>query len=205
MSATTTILLIRHGHTDAVGTRLVSRAPGVHLSAEGQRQVARLRDRLAAAQLAAVYASPMERALETTRPIAAAHGLDLTVHEGLIEIDFGDWTGLSFDDLSRRSDWQTYNSRRSSAPVPNGETAPEVQRRIVATLEDLRTRHEDSLIAAVSHGDVIRNAVLHVARASIDDWRRFEIAPASITAVTYHGASPRLVLVNETPGRLPNG
>ena len=199
----TTILLIRHGHTDAVGTRLVSRSPGIHLSAEGERQAALVRDRLAPMRLDAIYASPLERAMETARAVAEPHAMAVRVDEGLNEIEFGDWTGLTFKELSARADWQAFINRRASATVPNGEAAPEVQRRIVATLDQLRVRHPGGTIAAVSHADVIRNAVLHAAGVSIDCWYRFEIAPASITAIGYDDRGPHLVLVNETPGRPP--
>jgi probable phosphoglycerate mutase len=199
----TTILLIRHGMTDSVGVRLTSRAPGVTLSLAGRTQVEQLRTRLREAALAAVYSSPMERTLATAEPIARDRGLPVQTLDELIEVDFGEWTGLTFAELDEREDWQRFNATRGSAPVPGGETAPQVQARIVGALETLARRHAGETIAAVSHGDVIRNAVLHAAGTPIDLWHRFEISPASITAVAIDGSAFRLLTVNERPYAVP--
>jgi broad specificity phosphatase PhoE len=196
----TTIFLIRHGLTHAVGRHLVSRTPGIHLSDEGRAQAERVRDRLLSRRLDAIYSSPIERALESAEPLAASRSLPITIHEGLIEVDFGEWTGMSFDDLSARSDWRRFNDTRSTAVVPGGERPTEVQSRVVLTLEDLRQRHRGQSIAAVSHADVIRSAVLHVAGTSLDHWYRFEISPGSITTITYEvNGVARLVGVNDVP------
>lgn len=195
------MLLIRHGVTDAVGVRLTSRLPGVTLNALGIEQVAQVCDRLRDLPLAAVYSSPLERARATAGPIARGHALDVIELDALNEVDFGEWTGLTFDELSRRPAWARFNAARASADVPGGERAADVQRRIVAALDDLQARHEGAVIAAVSHGDVIRAAVLHAAGASLDLWHRFEVSPASISVIAYAAGSPRLLGVNEVPGR----
>ena len=186
--------------TDAVGKHLVSRTPGIHLTADGRAQADRVRDRLASRRLDAIYSSPIERAFETAEPLAASRSLPIAILHGLIEVDFGEWTGMRFDDLSARDDWRRFNDRRATAIVPGGESAADVQRRIIATLEDLQRLHVGGAIAAVSHADVIRSAVLHIAGTSLDHWYRFEISPGSITTVTYEGnGTARLVGVNDVP------
>ena len=110
MSVTcTVVLLIRHGRTDAVRTRLVSRLPGVHLSDEGRAEVERLREALAGQHLDAVYASPLERTRETAAPLAADRAIDVRLCDGLIEVEFGEWTGRTFAELDRRSDWRRFS------------------------------------------------------------------------------------------------
>jgi probable phosphoglycerate mutase len=200
-----TILLIRHAMTSAVGVRLTSRLPGVRLSPEGAAQVERLRERLRGVELSAVYSSPLERALATAAPLASDRRLDVQIDEELLEVDFGDWTGLSFEELDALPEWQRFNRERGRAVVPNGESAADVQRRIVAALARLAARHRGETIAAVSHGDVIRNAVLHAAGTPLDLWRRFEISPASVTSVSYEEEAPRLLTVNERPYSPPGG
>jgi probable phosphoglycerate mutase len=196
----TTVFLIRHGVTDAVGRHLVSRTPGIHLNTDGRAQAARVRDRLASHRLDAIYSSPIERALETAEPLADDQSLPITIVAGLIEVDFGEWTGMSFDDLSARNDWRRFNDARATATVPGGECAADVQRRVIAALADLHRLHRGGSIAAVSHADVIRSAVLHIAGTSLDCWYRFEISPGSITTVTYEGnGTARLLGVNEVP------
>jgi broad specificity phosphatase PhoE len=85
---TTTALLIRHGHVDAIGRRLVGRLPGVTLSTSGLSEVERLRRNLAL-RLDAVYSSPLERARETAAPLAADRKLEPVTLDGLTEVDFG--------------------------------------------------------------------------------------------------------------------
>jgi broad specificity phosphatase PhoE len=193
----TKVLLIRHAHTDPLGKRLAGRMPGIDLSADGRAQAEDLARRLAHTSLAAVYASPMERAVQTAQPIARSHDLDVTCAQGMGELDFGEWTGRAFEELETLPGWRRFNAQRSTAPVPGGETALDVQNRIVRTLDELRLRHPQQTVAAVSHLDVIRTAVLHCVGASLDNYDRFEVAPASITALELGALVWRIHLVND--------
>src|SRR5688572_17874091 len=159
--AMTIALLIRHAHTDAIGRWLPGRMRGVHLSAAGREQAARLGRSLAATPLSAIHSSPLERARETADEIARHHALPLQLHDALSEVDFGEWTGQTFDELDADPRWRLFNLQRGSAAVPEGETAPAVQRRIVRAVERLAKRHRGETFAVVSHADVLRAAVLH--------------------------------------------
>jgi len=196
------ILLIRHAMTDAVGVRLTSRQPGVLLNVSGLGQVDEMCHHLRDVPLAAVYSGPLERTLATAAPIAATHALEVRTLDGLNEVDFGEWTGLTFAQLSTLPDWRAFNDFRAGANVPGGERAADVQHRIITALSDLERRHAGEVIAAVSHGDVIRAAVLHVTATPLNLWHRFEISPASITTIAYDDGNPRLLAVNDVPGRL---
>ena len=200
MSTRTVLLLIRHAITDAVGVRLTSRLPGVALSAAGRAQLQPLRARLLDVPLAAVYASPLERTMATAEAIARGRGIVVRALESLNEVNFGDWSGMTFAELDRLPAWRRFNDARGSAPVPRGETAAEVQHRMMETIERLASAHRGDTIALVSHADVIRTAVLAIAGTPLDLWHRFEIGPASITTVAYEGAEPRLITVNESAG-----
>jgi probable phosphoglycerate mutase len=191
------VLLIRHAHTDAVGRILAGRAAGVPLSTVGRAQAERLGRTLAVLPLAAIYTSPLERALETARAIARHQAVRLQEDVDLHEIDFGDWTGLTFEELDLLEGWRQFNRRRSSASIPGGEAPAQVQARVVGAIERARRAHPGHTVAMVSHCDVIRSAVLHVAGSSLDFWDRFEIGPASITAVTASQHSLRLSYVNQ--------
>jgi broad specificity phosphatase PhoE len=94
---TTTFLLVRHAAHDRVGTVLCGRMPGVGLGPVGHAQADRLAERLGNANIVSVRTSPLERAWETAEPIAARAGLPLELLDDIIEIDFGDWSGKSFD------------------------------------------------------------------------------------------------------------
>lgn len=193
------MLLIRHGHTDAVGTRLVSRLPGVALNAAGRADAGRLGAALAREPLTAIYSSPLERAIETARPLAAEHRLLLQPCDGLIEVDFGEWTGQTFAELDGREDWRRFNAHRGSAVVPAGESASAVQARILACIGELQQRHPGETVAAVSHADVIRAALLYYCRISLDDWQQIQVDPASVSAVALGPTDTEILYINQRP------
>jgi broad specificity phosphatase PhoE len=92
--SSTLFLLVRHGLTPTTGKVLPGRAPGLHLADTGQSQANAAAERIAALKTVdAVYASPLERARETAAPIAKAKGLKVQIDKGLLECDFGEWTG----------------------------------------------------------------------------------------------------------------
>ena len=183
MPEPTTVAFVRHALTDAVGRIRAARTPGVHLSAEGRRQAAALAGRPEAASLAAIYSSPLERALETAAPLAAAAGLEVRTCEGATEVDFGEWTGRTFTELETDPRWRAFNTARSVTPPPAGESMHDVQNRILRVVQDLRARHPGRTVAVVSHADVIRAAVCLFAGIPIDMCSRLEVRPASISTV----------------------
>ncbi|HEU4629201.1 MAG TPA: histidine phosphatase family protein [Gemmatimonadaceae bacterium] len=193
----TTVLLVRHATGDHVGRVLAGRVPGTRLSEEGRRQAERLAERLAARPVRAVYASPLERARETAEPIAARFGLTLYEAPGLMELDFGRWTGRPIDGFGDDADWRHFNTYRSGTRIPGGELLLEAQSRAVAELLRLCERHPHETIVAVSHADVIRALLGHFAGVPIDLLLRFEIDPASVTELELHDWGARIVCVNE--------
>jgi broad specificity phosphatase PhoE len=193
------VLLVRHAHTHAIGTRLAGRTPRVHLSARGYAELPRLRRQLAPIALDAVYSSPLVRARETAEPIAADHGLAVEIDDDLNEVDFGDWTDSTFDALSADPRWEVFNRRRSTAAVPNGEQPSQVQRRAVTLISRLADRHRPGTIAIVSHAEVIRSAVLWFDRRSLDDFDQVPIDTASVTGIRM-ASTPQVVFVNAVDG-----
>jgi broad specificity phosphatase PhoE len=196
--ATTVALLIRHAHTNALGRQLCGRAPGVPLSLAGEAQALRLGVALSTVELAAIYTSPLERAVATARAIARRqHAATVELCEDLLECDFGEWTGRSFADLDGDPAWQGFNTGRATAVVPGGESAAAVQRRIVSGLAGLAARHAGQTFAVVSHADVLRSAVLHYTSTPLDLYDRFTVDPASVSAVSFTPAGPQLLYVND--------
>src|SRR4051794_13712312 len=97
----TTFLLIRHAHCDPIGHAIAGRAAGVHLNRRGRAEADALGTRLSELAITAVYSSPLERALETAAAVAKPHGLRVETAAGLIEVDFGEWTGRTLADLDQ--------------------------------------------------------------------------------------------------------
>jgi len=193
----TTVLLIRHAETDAVGRFISGWMKGVHLNESGREQAALLARRLARAPLRAIYCSPLERAIETAEPVAAATGAAIQVRDAIGEIRFGEWTGRTFEELEVIPEWRKFNTSRSTTRIPGGELMLETQARMVAELECIRSRHPAEIAAVVSHGDPIRAAVLYFAGMPLDFYDRIEISPASVTVLALDAAS-RIVRLNDT-------
>jgi probable phosphoglycerate mutase len=200
-------LLIRHAMCDPVGRTIAGRAPGVSLNAQGRQQAEALARRLSGLQIEAVFSSPLERALETARPLAEERGLQVQTLAGLNEIDFGEWTGRALEDLAPAAQWQLFNRYRSGTRIPGGETMLEVVARSVKEFERLQQTHsEGSLMAVVSHGDVLRGLIVHSLGMSLDLMFRLELDPASVSVLDLASQGPRLLLLNggnEWPSTLP--
>jgi probable phosphomutase (TIGR03848 family) len=193
----TKILLVRHAMCDAVGQRIAGRLPGVMLNEEGKAQAVRLAERIAKMNVAKVYSSPLERAVDTASEIAKCSHVDVEVVDDLKEIDFGDWTGKTISELDELDDWKLFNSNRSSTRVPNGESFLEVQTRVVRALATIASMHRDDTVVAVSHADVIRAALLHYAAMPLDMWPRLQIDTASVSTVKLEPWGPILLGLNE--------
>jgi probable phosphoglycerate mutase len=193
----TTVLLVRHGQTATTGRVLPGRAPGLHLSDDGRRQADAAARRIAKIKrVAAVYASPLERARETGLPIARARGLALRIERGLLELDVGRWTGARLDRLSKRPEWTTVQRYPSGFRFPDGESFVEMQARITAALARLVEEHRGGVVVAVSHADPIKAALAHALGMHLDLFQRLAIAPGSITTIAYGAGGPTVLGVN---------
>lgn len=194
----TTFYLIRHATHDLVGRTLAGRMDGVALSEQGRLESGRLADRLGGRAIAAIYSSPLQRAQETARPLARRTGLTVDIEPALNEFDFGAWTGREFASLEGDPLWKLFNTWRSGTRAPGGESMLEVQARIVGILEALHVRHTEDAVALVSHGDVLKAAVLHYLGMALDSFMRIELEPASVTVLELAHWGARIVTLNDT-------
>jgi len=203
MTPPTIVLLVRHALTPTTGAILPGRAQGLHLSDEGRRQADAVARRLAALpKIAAIYASPLERARETAVAIARARGLAIRIERGLIELDVGAWTGRSLKRVARRPEWRAVQRHPSGFRFPGGESFTEMQARIVSALARLVERHAGAVLVAVSHADPIKAAVAQALGTPLDLFQRIAIAPASITAIAYRLEGPLVLRLNSMDGDL---
>jgi broad specificity phosphatase PhoE len=194
----TTFFLIRHATNDLVGWKLAGRAPEVHLNPEGRLQADRLADFLSRRSIDQVYCSPLERARETARPLCDRLGLEAQIAMELHEIDYGDWMGKAVADLDANPLWKRYNSFRSGTRAPGGELMLEAQVRVVRFMQRLGGEFPGQTLALVSHGDIVRAAVLYYFGAPIDCYNRLEISPASISQIRIGELGPQILGINQT-------
>lgn len=197
----TLVLLVRHGKTPTTGAVLPGRTKGLHLAPEGVAQAERAAERIAGlgeGRVSAVYASPMERTQETAKPIAKAVGLRVRTAKGLIEADFGKWTGKKLSDLRKLPEWDTVQRYPSGFRFPGGESFAEMQTRMVGQITDLVAKHPGETIVATSHADTIKAAVAHAMGTHLDHFQRIVIGQCSISAILYSSTGPVVLAVNST-------
>lgn len=194
----TTLVLVRHAVTHQTGPILSGRTPGIDLSELGHDQARATATRLAAVPVDAIYASPIERTRQTAEHIASHHDLEVRTLEGVIEADYGDWTGGKLEDLAKTDLWKVVQRQPSRVRFPNGESMAEMQTRMVAALEDLVTRHPGETVVVVSHADPIKAAIAHFTGVHLDLFQRITVSPASITAFSMGAHGVTLMTCNDT-------
>lgn len=198
--AFTTVLLVRHGATATTGTVLPGRAAGLHLAERGVAQAEALAQRLGelARKPTALYVSPLERARETAAPIAKSLRLRPVLERGLLECDFGAWTGKKLSLLRRKVEWKAVQNSPSTFRFPEGESFTEMQLRVWTTLERLAKKHRNRTIVVVSHADPIKAAVTYAQGVPLDLFQRTVISTCSISALAFTDTNPVVLCVNNT-------
>ena len=196
----TRLVLVRHAVTAHTGPLLSGRMPGIDLSEKGVGQAEATAQRLAKLPVVAVYASPIERTTQTAERIASHHNLDVRPLPGVIEADYGDWTGGKIADLAKTEDWKVVQVAPTRARFPNGESIREMQSRMVGALDDVVAQHAHETIVVVSHADPIKSAIAHYTGMHLDLFQRVHVSPASVTVFDFHTYGVMMVKCNDTGG-----
>jgi len=189
------VFLVRHGSHDRLGRILCGRMTGVSLSKIGRAEADALASRLVGTGAGTLLTSPQDRAAETAAPIAGAVGLTVETEPDLDEIAFGAWTGRTFDALADDPAWTAWNTERATARPPDGESMAEAQVRILRVLG--RFAEDGTPVILVSHGDVIRAALLKILGLGLDAYDRIVVDPASCSELALWPGGGRVVSVNE--------
>jgi probable phosphomutase (TIGR03848 family) len=205
-----TVILARHGRTSANASGvLAGRGKGVHLDEHGVEQARAAGTRLADLPLAAVVSSPLERCRETAREIARAQSPEPKVRSerGLLECDYGAWTGQEIKILAKEPLWRTVQAHPAGVVFPDGESMANMSARAVEAVRrwDARVEAEhgpDAVWVAVSHGDVIKAVLADALGMHLDSFQRIVADPASLSVVRYTPLRPFVVTVNSTAGSL---
>ncbi len=196
-----TLLLICHGENDYLKKNILpGRIPGVHLNDEGRQQAEALAAALEELPIAAIYASPLERAVETAQPSAQAKGLEIQVEPGLSDTDVGEWEGRSWKALERSKAWRAIQQMPSQFRFPGGESFAENQERAVAALERIAAAHrKEEMVAVVFHADPIKLAIAHFIGLPLDDFQKLMVGTGSVSVLTIGRSSTRLAALNLKP------
>lgn len=175
-----------------MGSVLLGRSSDWPLDERGEGQARVAAQRLLAFPDLVVESSPRRRARHTAGIIAALIDTVVRIVPQMDEVDFGSWSGQSFEALACDPQWQRWNKYRGVSRTPAGDSIRDVQTRALAHFRKLQHTFGDKTVAIVTHAEVIRSIVLLALQAPIDDYRRFEIGPASLTWLTFEDAQLRL-------------
>jgi probable phosphomutase (TIGR03848 family) len=192
------LFLIRHAVTARTGEILTGWIPGIHLSDDGRTQARDMAERLEPIKLAAVYSSPVDRALDTAKVLASSKGLRVRTREGIGEVRYGDWEGKRLATIAKTRAWRRVVSRPGDTRFPGGETIRETQCRALDSVAAIAEQHHGASVAAVSHADVIKLVIAYYAGIPLELYARIGVSPASVSVLWVGEGAPRIVKVNDT-------
>jgi probable phosphoglycerate mutase len=190
------IHLVRHGHHALLGRTLCGRMNGVMLDDIGCEEMARCAITIGPLP-ALIQSSPQRRCMQSACILAAHFRLPIEIVPALDELDYGEWTGRSFEELSQDPHWSRWNRRRGSTRPPGGESMRSLQNRVVGHLEQLRSDRLAGTVIAVSHAEPIRAALLHYGHMRLDDFLSIEIDPSSISSLRVDSRGFRITGINQ--------
>jgi probable phosphoglycerate mutase len=195
------LLLIRHGENQFVKTgKLAGQLPGVHLNERGRKQAVELAEALKHVPLKAIYASPLERAVETARPLAEGRKLEIQLRPQLMDNDIGKWHGRTLKQVRRIKKWKIVQQAPSRFKFPEGESFLETQTRIVSCLDEIVASHKPKdVVAVVFHADPIKLAVAYYLGMPLDHFQRLGCDTASVTVLHVSETGAHLIKLNQRP------
>jgi len=201
-STTTRVLLIRHGATTLTAEDRFAGSTNVDLSETGREQATRLAERLAGEALAAVYASPLQRTMDTAAIVGAPHRLTPVPRDGLREIDHGRWEGLTRKEVEARfpEEYTTWEADPFTFAPEGGEAGLSVLARALPVLREIVVRHAGERVAVVSHKATIRLVLCSLLGIDARGYRdRLDQSPACLNVVDFKDpVHARLMAYNDT-------
>jgi len=197
-SETTHIFLVRHGQTRANAEQYVGGSTDDPLTERGHEQASQVAEHLktVAASATAIYTSPLRRAQETAEHISSATGLSPQVVEPLMEWDAGNWEKLSYRDIPKQEGFKFEHLLDPAWAPPGGETLGSVQTRVVATMQELASRHVGQCIIVVSHGTALGLLLAQLFHDNTGAWTQYKLENCSVSELKF-GAVPELVAANQ--------
>jgi broad specificity phosphatase PhoE len=199
---TTRVLLIRHGATVLSAEDRFAGATDVELSEEGRQQARLLGERLATMEIAAVYASPMRRTLDTATLVTMAHRLLPIAKEGLREINHGRWEELTRKEVEARffDEYANWEQDPFTFAPEGGESGLSVMARALPVVREIVVRHPGKTVVVVSHKATIRLVMCSLLGIDARGYRdRLDQSPACLNALDFKDpVRARLVLYNDT-------
>ena len=194
------LILARHGETEVNRLGNIQGMGPARLNETGRRQAARLAHALQADAPFTLYSSPLRRALETAQVVAEQTGAEIVLDDGLIEMDVGDFEGLSGSQLRERFPevMRMWDEDAAHAVMPGGESLSDVRDRAWQTVRRLAACHPSDTVVAVTHNFTIQTILCTALGMPLNNFRRLRVDLASITRLDVSGDRVTQLSVNET-------
>ncbi len=195
------LLLVRHGLNDAVGERLAGRDMSVHLNEQGIKQAQCIAEWLADKKVSVILSSPLTRAMETAEPLAAMIGVAILECDPLVEVDYGDWAGKTYEELEKTPAWLEVIRTPNRMQFLHGESIDQIEERLSNFLDFLQTAYtEDEVVVCYSHADILAIMTAICMGLPMENYQRITISPGSITALTHTKHGWQIHFINLLPG-----
>lgn len=203
MDLLTRLYLIRHGEVEKTYHKVFGGRIDMELSPLGHEQVLALARFLRVAPPEVMYASPMRRVQQTLAPLAEETGLKPVLMEGLREVDFGSWTGLSWDEVLQKHGVSAYSwlHQLDDGTIERAETVPEFRKRVEISLDQILAETPGKTVAVICHGGVIRMLLSVLFDLPFRKMSMFEIEYASVTKIHHRPSKREIEFLNLTPWR----
>lgn len=191
------ILLIRHGETDWNRDRRIMGREEIPLNETGRRQAHYMKESLGSAPLDAIFTSPVMRAQETAQILAEGRDLEPREDERLVEVDYGEWVGMTFVAVRKLPGYVPYYLRLEESVAPGGESLYQVRDRGMSFLEELNQKNSNQTIAVVSHADWIKCVLMHLLDIPFKNIWKFRIDNASVSLLEMEEKGNRIICINQ--------
>ena len=191
----TDFLLVRHTTTDDVDDRLAGRFD-TPLNEIGITKAKRLADVLCRSKISAVYASPMQRTMQTAEALGNVCGLPVQPDEAFIQVNSGDWESVPYEELRENPAWRSFIAS-PGGQVPGGEHIDDVIRRVTRRLDiSSAAQNQDDVVVIVTHGSIIRFTLAHYLGLPIGNSNRLKVLPGSVNGLRLGGSVPIVFMLN---------
>ncbi len=194
------LLLIRHGETAHNAGQIALGREDVPLNERGVEQADLLGASLTSESIAAIYSSPLRRAMATAAPLAKSLDLTVEIEDGLIEMDVGEVENQTFAELAERfpdflKEWRS--ERVADLCMPGGESLRQVQKRAWSAIDEIRDRHADQTVAVVTHNFVILTLLCRVMGIDLSHFRRVKQDLAAVSEIQLEAERAVLLRMND--------
>ena len=194
----THLYLVRHGETDWNKKLRFQGQTDIVLNETGIQQAIKVKDFLKDKKLDYIFSSDLSRAVQTADIIADNHNLKLIKYQGLREMNFGEWEGMTYTEIKENYPElvNKWFEDPSSVNPPGGESLQDFQDRVSDDFNEIINKHRDKKLLVVAHGGVIRTWLARVLKMPLEHYWSLEVDNTGISLLKYYGDSPVLNYLN---------